>query len=95
MIGAPASSTALSPSLSSILVSILRRGQQPPKSNADEDFDRDNDLYFVENANEEMRGTKQRLNFLAKRLLVGQGKGQGNEGKAVLLGTPLYVSMVD
>jgi hypothetical protein len=46
-------------------------------------------------ATENLLGPTQRLEFLAKRLLMGKLSGSGNERTDVLLGTPLYVALAD
>ncbi len=48
-------------------------------------------LAAIENASTQMAGPLQDVEFVAKRLLWGQGRRTDH----VLLGTPLYVAMAD
>jgi len=63
-----------------------------PDDLGDTEVSDDWSLRAVELATTEVEGPKQRLEFIAKRLLFGRGY---SKKKKVLLATPLYVAMLD
>lgn len=64
----------------------------------DADFEDDDVLQAVRLANDSLRGPAQNVEFVAKRLLHGSSAApelDEFEGMSVLLGSPLYVALVD
>jgi len=67
-------------------------------SGAQADSDEQEALFAVHLATRDLKGPQQRLEFLAKRLLQGPSPYPDRDPRAgmqVVLGTPLYVAMVD
>ena len=102
VLGARGISGAHSHSATPILVSVLCEGLglQEPDGNKQwaQQIGRGRDsnaiaLDAVELATTQMQGPEQTFEFLAKKLLFGSGRCRGS--RQILLGTPLYVSMVE
>ncbi|MFU8874706.1 DUF7019 family protein [Micromonospora sp. SL4-19] len=97
VLGAPPDPPAVPRSLTpSLLAALTTHPTIRALVEADADGDDQPDraaLAAVRQANAAMPGPAQNVEFVAKRLL--HGPGAGTDGRAVLLGTPLYVALVD
>ncbi|MEV6242452.1 SAVMC3_10250 family protein [Lentzea sp. NPDC051838] len=87
-----------SPSLLPVLLDLIDDGAQDAGENQDHDQTDAAALASVHRANSRLRGPVQNVEFLAKRLLSGPSpypELDGRDDMRVLLGSPLYVALVD